>query len=313
MSKPVLVTTSSFSQDDATPRQALVSAGLTVFENPFKRKLTESEVSHLLDQHKPVGLLAGVEPLTAKVLEGAKDHLKAVSRCGVGLESVDLEAARRLGIEVLSTPDAPAPAVAELAIALMLSVLRRVSEADRALRAGSWKALQGRLLGDKTVGIVGLGRIGVRVAAICRAFGCRVVACDERRDIAAPEGVSWRDLDTLLAESDVITLHVPLLPATRGMLGQERLMRMKKGAVLINVSRGGLVSEPALVDALTSGHLGGAGLDVFEKEPYSGPLTKLDNVVLTAHMGSAAKECRVRMETEAAENLVAGLRRSGVL
>lgn len=312
MSKPVLVTTSSFSVDDAAPKQALVKAGLTVFENPFKRKLTEEEVAKLLTDHKPLGMVAGVEPLTAAVLEKASSHLKTISRCGVGLESVDLDAAKRLGIEVLSTPDAPAPAVAELTLALMLNALRAVSQADRALRAGTWKALQGRLLGDKTVGVVGLGRIGARVAKLCLAFGCSVLGYDPLESAGAP-GVDRVSLDELLAESDIVTLHVPLTSQNKSLISRSSLAKMKKGSVLINVSRGGLVDEAALAAALASGQLSAAGLDVFETEPYAGPLTKLDNVVLTAHMGSAAKECRSRMEREAAENLLAGLRHAGVL
>lgn len=311
MKPVVLATTSSFAQDDAAPREALAAAGLEVRVNPFGRKLTEGEAIALLAEHKPIGLFAGVEPLTAKVLDAAAPHLKAISRCGVGLESVDLDAARRLGIPVYSTPDAPSPAVAELALAHMLAVLRRVPEADRALRAGTWKALQGRLLGGKTVGVVGLGRIGARVAALCAAFGCRVLGCDERPFSVA--GVEAVDLEALLRDSDIVTLHVPLLPATRGLIGAGRLAAMKKGSILINVSRGGLVDEAALCAALAAGQLSGAGLDVFDSEPYSGPLKSIDSVVLTAHMGSAAKECRGRMESEAAANLVNGLRGLGVI
>lgn len=311
MKPVVLATTSSFAAEHPAPREALLSAGLEVRTNPHGRKLTEAEVLALLAEHRPAGLFAGVEPLTARVLEAAKPHLKAISRCGVGLESVDLAAAERLGIPVLSTPEAPSPAVAELAVGHMLAVLRSIPAADRALRAGTWKALQGRLLGDKTVGVVGMGRIGARVAKLCLGFGCRVLGCDER-PFDAP-GVEKADLETLLARSDVVTLHVPLMPSTRGLLGADRLARMKKGAVLVNVSRGGLVDEAALLEALKSGRLSGAGLDVFETEPYDGPLKALDNVVLTAHMGSAAKECRARMEAEAAANLVAALRRLGVI
>lgn len=307
----VLTTTSSFAQEDPRPRELLAAAGLEVRSNPHGRKLTEAEVAALLAEHRPTALFAGVEPLTAKVLDGARSHLKVISRCGVGLESVDLAAAERLGIPVLSTPDAPSPAVAELAVGLMLSVLRQIPAADRGVRAGKWKALQGRLLGDKTVGVVGLGRIGGRVARVCAAFGARVLGCDERP--CAVPGVENAGLDALVTQSDVVTLHLPLTDATRGLFGAERLSRMKKGAVLINVSRGGLVDEAALLEALKSGRLGGAGLDVFEKEPYDGPLRELEQVVLTAHMGSAAKECRARMELEAAENAVASLRRLGVI
>lgn len=307
----VLVTTSSFGETDPAPREALAQAGLDAIFNPFKRKLTEAEAADILARHRPVGMVAGLEALTSRVLEGAAAHLKVVSRCGVGLESVDLAAAERLGIRVFNTPDAPSQAVAELAVGVMLCVLRRIAEADRALRAGDWKALQGSLLGDKTVGVVGYGRIGSRVAALCRGFGCRVLVC-EQRDVSAP-GCERADLDGLLERSDVVTLHVPLDGKTRGLLGPERLARMRRGAVLVNVSRGGLIDETALAEALASGRLGGAGLDVYEREPYDGPLKTLPNTALTAHMGSAARECRARMEREAVSNLIGGLRSLGML
>lgn len=311
MKKPVLVTTSTFGAGDAEPRRLLDGAGLDVRLNPFKRKLTEAEVLALLAEHKPVGILAGVEPLTSRVLEAARGHLRIVSRCGAGLESVDLAAAGRLGMKVLSTPDAPSPAVAELAVALMLDALRKVSQADRNLRAGRWQSLPGGLLGCRTVGVVGFGRIGSRVAALCRAFGCKILVCEER-----PVAQDWAEqapLDELLKRSDVVTLHVPLLPSTRGLISAAKLALMKKHSVLINVSRGGLVDEAALEAALRNGALAAAGLDVFEQEPYQGPLSKLENAVLTCHMGSAAAECRSRMEKEAAENLIEGLRAAGEL
>ena len=307
----VLITTSSFGIDPDVLR-ALEKAGARVELNPFKRKLTEAEALELLGKHKPVGMIAGVEPLTAKVLEAASAHLKFISRCGIGLDSVDLSAAKRLGIEVVNTPDAPSQAVAELAVALMLSVLRRVAESDRALRGGKWQALMGRLLGDKTIGVIGLGRIGARVARICAGFGCAVLGYDPHEAAGAP-GVDKVSLDELLSESDVVTLHVPLSDENRHLIGKDALAKMKKGAIVVNASRGGLVDETAVYEALKSCELAGAGLDCFEREPYDGPLKDLPNVVLTSHMGSAAEECRARMEREAAENLVAGLRRLGAL
>ena len=311
MPKPILVTTSSFSASSPQPKEELLRQGLEVHENPHKRKLTEDEVLSLLRGLRPVGMIAGLEPLTARVLQEAKGHLRVISRCGTGLENVDLSAAEGCGIRVFNTPEAPSQAVAELAVGLMLAVLRRIAEADRALRAGTWKALPGSLLGDKTVGIVGLGRIGSRVLSICRGFGCQGLTHD-----AAPiraEGARSVSLDELIANSDVVSLHCPLAPATRGLIGGPALARMRKGAVLINTSRGGLIDEAALQEALAAGRLAGAGLDVFESEPYTGPLLGLPNVVLTPHMGSGAKECRVRMESEASDNLIKGLRAAGEL
>ncbi len=304
----VLVTTASFCSQDPAPREALKEAGLEVFENSLGRRLTEAEVLGLLKQHRPVGMIAGLEPLTERVLKEAAEHLKVVSRCGVGLDTVDLEAAERLGIRVFNTPDAPSQAVAELTLAQMLAVLRRVAEADRNLRRGEWKALQGRLLGSRTVGVVGLGRIGARVAALVQAFGAKVLGCDPRQGLQMPAGVKRANLDELLRESDVVTLHVPLNEENKHLINARRLAAMRPAGVLLNTSRGGLVDEAALAEALRSGRLAGAGLDVFEQEPYQGPLRELSQVVLTSHMGSAAEECRSRMEREAAENLVSHLR-----
>lgn len=309
----VLVTTSSFSQQDPAPKAALAGAGLEIHENPFKRKLTESEVLALLAEHKPVGLFAGVEPLTARVLEASASHLKVISRCGIGLDTVDQEAAKRLGIRVFNTPDAPSQAVAELAIGLMLAVLRRIAEGDAAVRRGDWKPMMGRLLGARTVGVVGLGRIGARVAGLASAFGSPVLAYEPRADAPVPAGTKRATLEEVLRDSDIVTLHVPMCPENRNLLDARRIASMKPGSVLINASRGGLVDEAALLQALNDKRLSGAGLDTFEDEPYKGPLKDLPQVVLTPHMGSAAEECRSRMEREAAENLVAGLRSMGVL
>lgn len=310
MSGSVLTTTSAYGEADPGSPKLLADAGLAVFGNPFARKLTEAEVAELLARHRPVGLIAGMEPLTAKVLEGAAAHLKVVSRVGMGLDSVDREAARRLGIAVFNTPDAPSQAVAELAVALMLAALRRVAEADRLVRSGGWKPLLGGLLGGKTVGIVGYGRIGRRVADLVRAFGCAVLGSDPA---GVPPGVEGVGLDELLERSDVVTLHLPAEAAAGNLLSSERLGRMRPGAVLVNAARGGLVDEAALADALKSGRLAAAGIDAFETEPYAGPLKGLPNAVLTCHMGSAAVESKARMEREAAENLLKGLKAVGAL
>ena len=170
----------------------------------------------------------------------------------------------------------------------------------------------GRLLSAQVAGVVGYGRIGRKVATLFSAFGCRVLACDPIATAAAP-GVTLCGLDELLAQSDVVSLHLPIGPGSAKLINAERIALMKKGAVLVNVSRGGLVDEAARHQALVAGRLGGAALDVFEKEPYAGPLAALDQVVLTAHMGSAAEESRAVMEREAAANLVRALSAKGLM
>jgi len=306
----ILITTSSFDLENNEPITRLRQAGCEIVLNPHGRRLSEAEASALLADGY-VGMVAGVEPLTRAVI-GAAASLKVISRCGIGLDSVDLEAAAARGIKVYNTPGAPVSAVAELTIGLMLNLLRHVSQADRTLRNGEWKQLMGNLLAFQTVGIVGFGRIGRRVAELAHAFGSKILVHDAApADI--PEYCRAVGFEDLLAQSDVVSLHVPFLPELHHFFGPAQFARMKRGAFLLNVARGGLVDEAALLDALQTGRLAGAALDTFEEEPYSGPLRTLPQVLLTAHMGSYAKESRIQMEHEAAHNLLLGLQTLSVI
>jgi len=273
--------------------------------NPFKRKLSENEVSSLLAEHQPVGLIAGVEPLTASVLQATKG-LRVVSRCGTGLDSVDLSAASELGINVFNTPDAPTSAVAELTIGLILDLIREISAVSAAVKQGNWYRPTGRLLSAMTVGIVGCGRIGGAVAARLDGFGCRLIGCDPA--LREHGKIELMALDKLLLEADLVTLHVPGGDAAKPLIDQKRLSLMKPGAFLVNAARGDLIDEDSLANALREGHLSGAAIDCFLEEPYSGPLTDCPNAILTAHIGSYAKETRGHMELEAVENLLKGLK-----
>ncbi|MFQ5633756.1 MAG: phosphoglycerate dehydrogenase [Gammaproteobacteria bacterium] len=306
----IVISTSSFDLDHNEAIDRLRAAGVKIATNPFGRKLTETEIGALLTD-SVVGLLAGVEPLTADVIAGAS-ALRVISRCGVGLDNVDEPAAHARDIQVLSTPGAPVDAVAEITIGLMLATLRRIPEADRQVRRGEWPRLKGRLLKAQTVGILGLGRIGSRVADLCSAFGARVIAHDPIAGDSAPD-VLRIDLPELLSAADILSLHRPVDESTRHLINRETLAAMKPGSLLINTARGGLVDEAALLDALRSGRLGGAGLDVYESEPYSGDLTSLPQVVLTPHLASSAVESRREMELEAARNLYVGLQEAGVV
>jgi D-3-phosphoglycerate dehydrogenase len=313
MRKTILITTSSFDLDGSDSIETLRKQGWTFVLNPFKRKLTADEVSELLATHKPLGMIAGVEPLGREQILSAPD-IKVISRCGTGLDTVDLSAAKELGVLVTNTPDAPSPSVAELALGLMLSCLRQIPQADREIREGKWRAIKGNLLSGKTVGIVGFGRIGKRLAQLLSGFGVRLVAYDPiLKGSGGVSDVEFVDLPQLLARADVVSLHLPYGKNTHHMLDANHIALIKKGAVLINVARGGLVDEVALYDALVSGHLFSAGFDVFETEPYTGVLSTLPNMVMTCHMGSSAQETRKIMEEEAAANLVNGLKSTGQL
>ncbi len=290
----ILVTTSSFGNSSFPD-------SVNVIMNPYKRKLTESEAIELVDKYRPAGIIAGVEPLTRKVMEKAPE-LKVISRCGTGMDSVDLVAARSLGITVVNTPDAPTPSVAELTIGLMLCLARHINTMDTGIRKGDWKGPQGMLLKEKTVGIVGCGRIGTYVAELVSAFGCRVLGYDP---YIRQHGIcTIVSMDELLNEADIVTLHVPYSQANHHIIGEAELGRMKSAALLINAARGGLVDEEALYAALKQGVIAGAAMDCFELEPYKGKLTELDNTVLTSHIGSGAVETRKIMEAQAVENLL---------
>ncbi len=241
--------------------------------------------------------------VTARVLAGAK-QLEIVANCAVGCDNIDLAAAELSGVAVTNTPDVLTADTADLTWALILAVARRIVPADAWLRRGKFKGWEphlflGRSLSQLTLGVVGAGRIGQAVLARARGFGVRRLYNSRRRLPPSREnelGAEWRDLDPLLLEADIVSLHVPLGPETHHLLDGRRLRAMRKGALLINTCRGPVVDEDALVEVLAGGHLTGAGLDVYEREPEVHPgLLELRNVVLLPHIGSATQETRFRM------------------
>jgi len=303
-----VISTSSFDTGNNPAIQRLLQQGFQVITNPHKRKLTEDEIIELLSSGA-TGLIAGIEPLTGRVLQSSP-NLKVISRCGAGMDSVDLAAAKNHGIQVLNTPEAPAQAVAELTMGYILSLLRQISTIDRAVRNGEWPRTQGRLLAAQTVGVIGLGHIGRRVARLCQAFEATVIAHDP---FATQDGVTLVPLEQLLATADIVTLHTPYSTDTHHLLDAKAFAAMKPEVIVINAARGGLVDENALADALKSGKVSAAALDVFEQEPYHGALLEFSNITLTSHVGSLARESRQRMEIEAAENLLQGLIKAGLI
>ncbi len=294
MSNNMLITTSSFGIKD-------LPAEYNFILNPYKRKLTEDEIIGLMQEYKPVGMIAGVEPLTEKVMETAP-QLKVISRCGVGVDSVDMDAAKKLGKIVEITPDAPMVAVSELTIGMLMSLLRKIPTLDAGVKSKQWLRPLGNLLRGKTVGIIGCGRIGTYVANILKAFGCELVGYDPY--ITEHSLCKMMPLADLIAQSDIVTMHIPYTKENHHMIDAGAINAMKDGAILVNISRGNLVDEDALYTALKSGKLSGAAFDCFAQEPYEGPLTELENVVLSPHMGSSAVEARSMMEQQALDNLM---------
>lgn len=248
--------------------------------------------------------------VTDRVLEAGK-RLKAVARAGVGLDNINLIAAERLGIIVINSPEAPSNAVAELVLGLMLSLARRIPEADASMKKGEWikKQFTGMELKGTTLGIIGFGRIGYQLAKKAGALGMRVLTYDivieKLMEFVEEAGAVAVDLDELLGSSDFVTVHVPLLPQTEHMIGAEEMSAMKDSAYLINVARGGVVDEEALRKALVNGKLAGAALDVYEEEPpRDNSLTGLKNVVSLPHIGAATVEAQRANSTIVAEKLI---------
>jgi len=252
-------------------------------------------------------VVRGATKVTRRLLDAAP-RLKWVARAGAGLDNIDLAAASERGIGVLNVPGANAIAVAELVFGLMLALFRQIPAADAAVRRGEWAKVQGRELRGKTLAIVGLGKIGGAVARRARAFEMECVGFDPAVSAADARamGVEPVTLDELFPRAEVLTLHAPMLPQTKGMVGAAQLARMPRGAVLVNAARGGLVDEAALVAALQSGALAGAALDVYTEEPPRGsPLLALPNVVLTPHIGAATVEAQEAVGEEIARLLLA--------
>lgn len=297
----IAITTTSFAEYDSSPLRLLEDHGIEIVLNRFGRKLKREEILPLCKG--ALGIIAGTETIDAHIIKKLMP-LRVISRCGRGLDNIDIDAAKELGVKVYSTPEAPVQAVAELTMGLIINLLRKINKAERSLRNGNWGKPMGNMLYNKRVGIVGFGEIARCLCKMLKPFDCEVKYADPFLEDGLM-GLKNIPLETLLPWADIVTLHVS---TNNTLLGKRELGLMKNGAWLINTSRGKVVDENHLCQALKNGHLGGAAIDVFDQEPYDGSLKKLDNVLLTPHIGSYAIEARVKMELEAAKNLLRELK-----
>jgi D-3-phosphoglycerate dehydrogenase len=223
---------------------------------------------------------------------------------------VDISACRQRGIAVTYTPEAPSQAVAELTVGQIINLARGLLRTDRSVREGAWNRYMGQLLSDLTIGVIGVGRIGKRVIRLLQPFAPRILACDLEPDrgFADECRFEWASAQEVFAGSDVVTVHIPLNRGNRHFVNRDRIASMRTGSCLVNTSRGPVVDTEALTDAVLQNHLGGAALDVFESEPYEGPLIRCDNVILSAHIGGSTRTSRYNMELGAAEDCIRALR-----
>ena len=301
----ILVTPTSFKPDSDTPAMKKLKSfsGALVF-NPGAKPLSEDELIPLLEGC--AGCIAGLDHYTAKVINSAKD-LKVISRYGAGVDRVDLAAAKEKNIVVCNTPGANAQAVADLVFALLLCIARKVSVLDKKTKEGQWPRSNGIELYAKTMGILGLGEVGKAVAKRASGFSMKILAYDPfiNREYAQANGIVPAGLDEIIEVADFLSLNMPLTDETRHIISADQMKAMKKGAIIVNTARGGLIDEAAAYEFLKSGHLGGLGLDVYEEEPpQRTPLFDLENVVLTPHTAAHTSEATAAMADMSVQNLI---------
>lgn len=299
--KNILIVTYPFGLCGDKPVKLLEQTGWKLHYSSLGRRLKGDEVRDMLQGMDAV--IAGTEPYNKETIELA-DNLKVISRVGIGLDNVDYTACKKKGIQVANTPEAPSDAVADLTVAQIINLLRSLHISNQSVKEGRWKRITGDSIKQIKIGILGVGRIGGRVISRLRPFGANVLACDVSPTFDMDGIDRWVDKDTLFRECDLVSVHIPLSKKNHHFVGMNEFSMMKEGAYFINTSRGPVINERDLESCLLNKHLAGAALDVFEKEPYEGCMTKMDNVLLTAHLSSSDTLSRYLMELGAVENCI---------
>ena len=299
----IFVSTHPFSSTSAMPMQLVKENKIELSVNEHGRKNTSEELAQ--DIKDAEVLVAGTEKITEEVLKNAP-NLKLISRVGIGLDGIDFKLCKQYGIRVAYTPDAPTMAVAELCVGMILDLARQMTITDKNIRQGIWKRHMGTLLYGKTVGILGMGRIGKSLIHLLSPFNVNFKVYDTVPDLAYGRlhKVAFVSKDELLKTSDIISVNVPLKEETKNYICMHELKQMQSHAIIINTARGGIVNEDDLYSALKENIIAGAGVDVFEEEPYEGNLRELDNCLLTCHMGASTIDSRTDMEVQAIEEAI---------
>jgi len=303
MKDKIFVALSTFSEYGKEPLNMIIKSGIDYYLNPLCRRLIKKEVIEM--GHDASGIIAGVEPYDAEVLKQLP-YLKCISRAGVGIDNIDLNYAQINNINIQNTPHAVIRPVVELTLAMIFDLLRKTTFHTNLLKQNRWEKIAGNLLLNKTVGIVGTGRIGKTISELLKGLGANIIAYDVCPDIewAKLNGFKYCSYEKLLSSSDIISLHASPKKDQLPLIGSNEIGFMKNGIILINTSRGGCIDENALIKGLKNEKVGGVGLDVFSEEPYIGGLIKFDNVVLTPHLATLTKESRLEMEIQATQNLL---------
>jgi len=298
----ILVATYPFAQTGKKPLELLQKTGWDIIFNPYERRLKVGDLEKIIEGVDAI--IAGTEIYPVELLK--RSSVKVISRVGIGLDNLPLQECEEMGINVTYTPDAPSLAVAELTIANIINLARFIVPSDHSVREGAWNRLIGSLIFDLTIGIVGIGRIGKHVVRLLQPFNPKILVNDINPDFEFGKkyNLQWCSKEEIFSYSDIVTLHIPGSKQNFNYINRDTIALMKTGSVVINTARGTIVDEKALYDAIQQGHLSGAALDVFKTEPYEGPLTKLENVIHTAHIGASTKGSRFLMELGAVEDCI---------
>lgn len=302
MVKKILIGPSSFGQHDPSPLTKLKLSGFEVIENPFKRKILKQEILELLDE-EVIGLLAGLEVLDDQVL--TKSNLRVISRVGSGISNINMKSIKKNNIKLFSIPYGPVDSVAELTVGNIINLFKSIIPMNNYMHDNNWKRILGNEIKEKNIIIIGYGRIGKKVANILNAFNANIYVVDpfiNKSDLK--EGFELIKLEEALRIADLVTIHVNVEEC---IISEHELSMMKKGSLICNVSRGGVINELALINAIENKRISGAWIDAFVEEPYYGKMNQLNEIILTPHVGSYTKECRSNMEMEATENLLNNL------
>jgi D-3-phosphoglycerate dehydrogenase len=299
----IFVSTHPFSATSLLPMELLKKEGIEVTTNSHGRKITTYELAQ--DIQDADVLIAGTEKITEEVFKNAP-NLKLISRVGIGLDGIDFDLCKKYDVKVAYTPDAPTMAVAELCVGLILDLARKITQTDKNIKHGIWHRHMGMLLYGKTIGIFGMGRIGKSLIHLLSSFNIKFLVNDIEPDIAFGRlyNVEFVSKEEVLRNSDIVSINIPLKEDTKKFIVLEDLKKMQKEAFLVNTARGGIVNENDLFIALSENIIAGAAIDVFEEEPYKGDLTKLDNCLVTCHMGASTVDSRTNMEVQAVEEVI---------